>query len=274
MNKKLILLALLAFSINAQAQFTLEATYDSAATWNYCQGQPSQLLMVDFEVSGMHYVKVNGCGGYIGIYDLSHSLVKRISLDNLPLNSNGLIDELLYFSENLFDTDPEIEFMYICDPSNNLPFFTNIYNEDGTMLFTDTGAATIIPHYHQQQYPIYNTSQGTKMILSYQNGQAKVFSVAGTLTLSQQLLNENLIDQAYPNPAMFSTRIDYVFPKGITQGDIVFYDVTGQEIKRFSVDNTFDHLLVSTSDIAAGTYYYQLQTNAKNSQGKKLVVVK
>jgi hypothetical protein len=48
----------------------------------------------------------------------------------------------------------------------------------------------------------------------------------------------------------------------------------GKEIKRFKVDKTFDHLLISTSDIPAGTYFFQLQTSNQNSAGKKMVVIK
>jgi hypothetical protein len=40
------------------------------------------------------------------------------------------------------------------------------------------------------------------------------------------------------------------------------------------VDRTFNTLLISTKDIAAGTYYYQLQTAGDSSGGKKMVVIK
>ncbi|MBI5219458.1 MAG: T9SS type A sorting domain-containing protein [Bacteroidia bacterium] len=65
-----------------------------------------------------------------------------------------------------------------------------------------------------------------------------------------------------------------MLPNGINQGEIVFYDIQGKEIKRFKVDKTFNSLLISTADIPAGTYFYQLQTDAQNSGGKKMVVIK
>ena len=130
----------------------------------------------------------------------------------------------------------------------------------------------------QQQYPIYNTSVGTKMILSYENGQAKVFGLSGTLTTGIAVANEELLNaktsNPYPNPTSTTTHIDYTLPEGVNNGEIVFYDLQGKEIKRFAVDRTFNNLLISTSDIAAGTYYYQLQTSKENTKGKKLVVVK
>ena len=88
------------------------------------------------------------------------------------------------------------------------------------------------------------------------------------------LNSSNLVSNAYPNTTNNSTRIDYTFPSGVNEGQIVFYDLQGKEIKRFKVDKTFDHLLISTSDIPAGTYFYQLQTANQSSAGKKMVVIK
>ncbi|MFH0865633.1 MAG: T9SS type A sorting domain-containing protein [Bacteroidota bacterium] len=169
--------------------------------------------------------------------------------------------------------------MYIAHPGTS--FFTGIYNEGGILIFSDTGAAGIRPNFIQQQFPIYNTSQGTKMILSYGNGQAKVFSLPGTLSDDIAEANNNLIaiqsssvSNAYPNPTNNTTQIDYTLPPGINEGEIVFYDLFGNEVKRFKVDKTFNTLLVSTADIAVGTYLYQLQTMGDNSAGKKIVVIK
>lgn len=277
--KKLFLLAFIAFVLNAKAQFTLEHTYDSASTWNFCKGSLSQLMIVKFEVSGERYVRINRCGtGSINIYDMSHSLVKTIPLTGIARSQSGTIGHILYLSENLFNNDPKIEFMYVTD--STVFSTTKIYNEDGTLLFNENGIPNILPNIPLQQYPIYNTTTGTKMILSYENGQAKVFGLAGTLTTAIQSANheleneQNLISNPYPNPTKQTTSIDYKLPDGINQGEIVFYDMQGSEIKRFKVDRTFDTLVISTDELTSGTYYYQLQTSKGISGGKKLLVIK
>jgi hypothetical protein len=165
---------------------------------------------------------------------------------------------------------------------SDLAFYTTvILEEGGTVLFSDTGIAAVRANWVQQQYPIYNTSVGTKMIISYRNRQAKVFSLPGTLTADIQEANNNLIamqagrvSNTYPNPNNGSTKIDYTLPTGVNEGEIVFYNLQGNEVKRFKVDRTFNTLLISTKEIAAGTYYYQLQTTSQSSEGKKMVVVK
>jgi hypothetical protein len=151
-----------------------------------------------------------------------------------------------------------------------------IYN----ILFTENHAGPWVKaNFPEAQLPIYNTSAGTKMILSLTNGKANVYSLTGTLTAgikgyTNNGLLTNLVSNPYPNPTNNTTRVDYTLPNGVNQGEIVFYDLQGKEIKRFKVDRTFDSLLISTTDIPAGTYYYQLQTSSQASGGKKLVVVK
>ena len=100
--KNILLLILIAFGMNVKGQITFEQTYDSAATYNFCSGNLSQLMMVKFEVSGERYVKINRCGKYIKLYDLSHSLVKTISIASLPTDG-GTIGPILYLSEKLFN---------------------------------------------------------------------------------------------------------------------------------------------------------------------------
>jgi hypothetical protein len=281
--KNIILIAILAFAMNAKAQITLEHKYDNASTLNIDANTRNQLMIINFEISGERYVKINRSAKNISIYNLNHSLLKTIDCSSYPLPSNQLFGDILYISEQLFDTDSAMEWMYLTGiPGSSYDIMiTQIYKEDGTLIFSDTGAPMIHFNILLQQYPIYNTSQGTKMILSYPNGQAWVYSLPGTLSAGIAEANTNLIaiqsssvSNAYPNPSNNTTQIDYTLPDDINEGEIVFYDLLGNEVKRFKVDRTFNTLLVSTADIAAGTYFYQLQTSVENSEGKKMVVIK
>ena len=276
--KLFIFISLLVFAMNANAQITLEQTYDSASTIGSNSNGfiTSQLMYINFETSGERYVKINRAGASITIYDLNHSLLKTISLVNI-IGSNPNSTNILYLSEHLFNSDDKIEFMILL--ANDPLYFTGIYNEDGTLIFSDNGAAMIRLNVPLQQYPIYNTSLGTKMILSYIDGQAKVFSLPGILSQSiieanNVLLEQSSMSEAYPNPAFNYTKVDYTLEPWESKGEIVFYNMQGNEVKRFRVDNSFNTLYISTSDIAAGTYFFQLQTSAHNSKGKKMVVVK
>lgn len=278
--KRIILVILISFGMNVKSQINFEQAYDSAGTYNFCLGKISQLVMVKFENSGERFVKINKCGKNMKIYDLNHNLLKTIDLTFLPNEGPPYYQTgpLLYLSEKLFNTDNKMEFMYIITSPT---MSTNIYNEDGVLLFSEPGGPMVQINVHQLQYPIYNTSQGTKMILSYTTGIAKVFGLPGTLTTAIQKANTDLhdmnnfaISNPMPNPVSTHTQLSYVLPEGIKEGEIVLYDIQGKEVKRFKVDNTFDYLLISTSDMSAGTYYYQLQSSGQTSGAKKMIVIK
>ena len=206
--KYLIFIVLFASYYNNSAQITLSYTHDSASTYNIfgTYAEMNQLMMIKFEISGERYVKVNRWGKTISIYDLNYILQKTISVSSFPVNSNGQMGDFIYFSEQLFNNDSNMEFMYVWGNTSTNVFGTNIYKDDGTIIFSDTGAPRIRGNFEQQQYPIYNTSQGTIMILSYLNGQAKVFSLAGTLSANIEQANGQLMQQSgtfsnlYPKP--------------------------------------------------------------------------
>lgn len=278
--KKIILFSVaIVLSIPVFAQITLEHTYDS---YGYYGGPSSaqQLYMVKLEVDGNKYVFVDKANKLVKFYNLNHSPWKTISFASVT--SPGVaynLKYIMYISQHLFDIDDEIEFLFSDNEGGGI---TQVINEDGSILFT----ANQLPfHYEsipQEQVPIYNTNEGTKMILNggvSSDANAYVYSLAGTLSAGIKGYTNNEQNNlrtsvAYPNPARTSTRIDYVLPNTINKGEIVFYDTQGKEVKRFNVDRTFDNLTISTEDLQSGIYYYNLQTSLGNSEAKKLVTIK
>ncbi len=272
---------LIAFTINAKAQITLEHTYDSAGAL-LAYPIPAQLYIVKLEVAGEKYVFVDRANKLVKFYNMNHIPWKIISFaGTIDLNTNSNTQNIMYISQHLFDTDDEIEFLYGDADGNNIySFVTQIVNEDGGILFTENNAGPWVKQNSPQiQLPIYNTSIGTKMILSLSNGNANVYSLVGTLANGIIVMPNNELNNlrtlmAYPNPTDSSTRIDYTLPNGINKGEMVFYDTQGKEVKRVNVDNTFNSLMISTEDLQSGLYYYNLQTTQGISEAKKLVTVK
>jgi len=276
--KKLLLIAIIAFSLNAKAQITIEQIYDSASNFVLF----SELKIVNLEVSGFKYVKINNLGKTIDFYNLNHSFAKSISFASFPQNTNN-ITQILYLSENLFNTDSKIEFMYIYYQDNPAVVSTLVYNEDGSLIFqADSMSPLCTIHVPQQQFPIYNTPQGTKMILSNQStGQAKVYGLPGTLSTAIAEANGQLIQaqesrfsNLYPNPSNGKVTLQYQLPKGEQMGELILYNIQGAEVKRYKVDNSFNDILIDNSQLQAGTYFYQLQTSKGAVGTKKMVIIK
>ena len=47
----------------------------------------------------------------------------------------------------------------------------------------------------------------------------------------------------------------------------------GRELKRYTVDNTFDYLKLNTNDLPSGMYIFHLQTSKGVSQSKKILKI-
>ena len=157
-----------------------------------------------------------------------------------------------------------------------------ILNEDGNILL-DVDSISYV--YNSTSTPprqcIFNTSSGTKLILNnIDESHVYVYSLSGTLPLGSVGIKSNEsnveinLSDSYPNPSNNTTRIDYKLPQGINSAEIVFYNLSGQELKRFNVDNSFNTLELNNSDLPAGTYLYHLMTKNSISSAKKMIVVK
>jgi type IX secretion system substrate protein len=258
-----------------KAQITLEHTFDTAQ---------SNLYVVNLEVEGDKYIVRDYFYSHtIKLYNLDHSLFKTLPYPNITL-FNGSYPSVLYFSEHLFNTDDTIEYM-LTYTDNTGNYNTKIVNEIGNIIFSaDSMSPLVMANVPQAQLPIYNTSNGTKMILSFIGGTggpqiANLYSLGGTLSASIQpigstLSGNQIMENIYPNPSNGNTTIEFNLPQGENAGQLVIYNMQGVELKRYTVDNTFHTLLLNNSEFHSGTYFYQLQTASGASGAKKMIVIK
>jgi hypothetical protein len=258
------------------AQIILETSYPAAS---------SKFYMVNLETSGTKYVYKNDAQGnrFLKFYNLDHSLWKTINCNVFPTtqhcgnpNTQYFFDAL-YISENLFDCDNSIEFMYVS--LSDCKWFTGVYKEDGSaLLFADSCAPIIKINVPQQHRPIYNTIDGTKMILSHKNGRANVYALPCSLSTD---IDDFLVKKqdhsnfkAYPNPSYYETTIEYMLPNGVDQAEFRIYDMNGAEISKHTVDNNFSNLLISNRDVTPGTYLYSLVVKGQVIETKKIILLK
>lgn len=274
--KKLLTLLLFATCISANAQITFENSYPPP-TFN------TFLRLVKLSSSGYKYAQYDTTA--ITIYNLNHTLYKTI---NIPASAGGFGNpinlEVSYISEELFNTNPgDIEY-FLYYPGTTYNGHCRVYDEAGNVLFSKDTVQLNLSYgdYGYKEFVSYTTT-GYKMIV-YGNTTC-VYALPGTLpcndcgnglagsrTSADNNIQGNILN--YPNPAKNETTVAYDLPNGLTSADLVFYNITGQEVKRFKVTNAFKDILVSTADLEAGTYYYQLQAAGANSTGKKMIVIR
>ncbi len=274
-----ILLLMLCTCLGASAQITLDETYANAG---FSGGDNSwqTLEVVHLELDGDKFVFRDNENKALKFYNLDHSLWKSISYSAATdMNPNYNSANILYVSQRLFNLDDEIEFLYIDEgPQGSV---TQVVNEDETILFTANDQWPILrASVPQNQKPIYTTSEGTFMILSgwTGDGNAYVYKLPGTLhvgidagSVSQTVVRGSSL--AYPNPTTDMVRIEYELPLSVYSGFIVIYDSVGNEVERILLDTRSGQVNFSTQALAAGVYFYQIQTDQGATPSKKLVMV-
>jgi len=287
--KKLLTSALLScFVFCAEAQVTLENIYPNTIS------VPKFLMFAQLDSSTYKYILFDQQNSQFTIYNLNHSIYLNVLI---PITFVSGISQyqIAYVTKSLFDCDTSNIEYALSFLGNGFPtsypkrFY--VYRTNGTQLENIDSVCFMNFSTGQQFGPLYNapivnTPIGTKLILRCVDGSTRVYSVCGNLPCAEcvfgngPLLNNgddvsiNKLPNPFPNPTDNSTTIPYTLPEGENTGELVFYDAAGKEIKRFKVDKTFTQIIISSADLAPGTYYYHLQTAKNTSEGKTLVVIK
>lgn len=259
--KRIITIATVLLPAMAFSQITLEKTYLNAGYWH----EESQLLMVDLEASGMSYVEVDRDIKEIRLYYLDHTLFKTVSYASAPPPPTPTtIAILMYISEHLFDLDDGLEFMYLIGEPGGI--VTQVYNEDGSLLLNEPDALPfVVGTIHNQQYPVYNTDQGTKLILSHADGTARVYSLGGTLSIgiatsaTGPLQTLSAKAMAFPNPVSDLVQVALASPLQY-DGELTITDMAGRVMRIVWVAKGTSMLVQQVSDLPVGTYRYLLTT--------------
>lgn len=282
MKKIFIILILVLMNCVGFSQITLETTIISQDT--------QATGFIQLENSGKKYFIYDRENWTLTLYNTNNSVYSIIQINTTDLGVNDYPNfdgspEISCISENLFNTDNEIEFLisfeaFTSDYQNSI-IKTVIIDNDGGILFEaiDQLIPTMWLDLYIEQFPnwICNTDDGTKMILvGHDDENLYIYDIPGsvpTMAVNSELGSINSKLYSYPNPTKSYSTIEYQIPDGIKTAEIVLYDMTGKEIKRFTVDKNFNNLTISTSDLKQGTYLYSLQTNNRKINGNKMIVI-
>ncbi|GAB4296774.1 MAG: hypothetical protein Kow0068_21150 [Marinilabiliales bacterium] len=102
------------------------------------------------------------------------------------------------------------------------------------------------------------------------------FSARCVLNKTDNVFENNLsnysISDPIPNPAKVSTKFIYKLPVGVNSGNIVIYNILGNEVKRLYVDYTNHPVELDVTKFKKGTYFYQLEFENKKTPTKRLII--
>ncbi len=250
--RKIILILIISCCWSASsAQITLEQSYASAP----------YIVFTNLQTAGWKYWNYDRWTQELRIYNMNHSIFKSIATPLAPTDTNSSVN---YVSEGLFDLTTNVAYsVNLWDGGISR---LRVYDEFGNLLFSRDSFRVQV---------ILNTSSGTKMHLlnaSFSNPYPQeIYSLPGTVTYFKKPVS--VPSAVYPNPFSSYLKVGYSLPDGVDRGEVVLYSIKGESLKSYTVDRTFDHLLISTSDLPKGAYIYKLHTSKGVSDGKKLIKV-
>jgi hypothetical protein len=270
--------------LKGNAQITLEHNFTATI-----EALRADLQGIYLSHSGFKFALWNESDTLL-LYNLNLSLYKTIVVPGYAYN----IESISWLSEGLFNTDTS-HIAYLVQYGLSFSDSIKIYDETGNILFQIDTAEQI---YDQLGFvgtavpAIFPTDSGTFMMLESFNKSTGYISSfltyrlpgalpcipgcsGNSLSYSPVLKKPGYGLSLSPNPAVSYTNIYYTLPAGVSTGEIVLYDLTGRKINTNTVSSRIDHIRLTTSDLKAGTYLYQLVVEGQeNVSAKKLVVIK
>ena len=275
---KVFIVFLFLFGGKTNAQITLLNTFKPG-------NNVDDFQHVYLKHSGYKFVYVHS--DTISLYNLNLSLFK-----NMIVPGNwGTGFYVMCLSEGLFDADT-LHVDYMVQSAVNYGDSVVIYKDNGAVVFRSKGTFFLGGYEPGMQgpisSPIVSTDSGTFMTLMLKSNLGiQLYKLPGSLPCIPGCSGDNNVTSVspinnkmngemsvYPNPAVSYTNISYTLPQGTTQGQLILYDLAGRVLKEYAITSAFDHLGLTTSDIAAGTYFYQLSVSGNAIAAKKIVVVK
>ncbi|MDK2909446.1 MAG: hypothetical protein PWR20_1013 [Bacteroidales bacterium] len=260
----LIIALIIVFIQGSLAQINLEHEFNwlSAAS-------------VNLPTLGYKYYAMDAINNKCIIYNTDYTLYKQI---NIPVPSGYYLIDLQYVSENIFNTDPQLEFLYVIYKFDSTlgygMYSTRIMNEAGTQLLQVDGGGYSL---------VYPAAQGSKLFvwmydfsLSLYSIGTRVYSLPGSYSTS----NSNTVDiqsesmLPYPNPARDFVLLPIPKDFDVRNVTISLFDKEGKMVP--IEPSSFNGNLVkfSTIHLKPGNYYYRINQNTTTVSSGKLLIAK
>jgi hypothetical protein len=212
----------------------------------------------------------------VRIYNMDHSLFKTI---NCSVPTGYYLAEIKYVSENLFNTDSQIELAYTY--YKYVSTSTSYYYIYGAKVITETG--TVLQPIDGAQYLYVNKTGDTEYkLFAYcfdysvfpEKVWTNIYSISGIPVFSASISDkqQDVLLKAWPNPASEVIRLEYELPANVKSASLNVYDSSGLKVKNFVIDSHSDHIAMNISDLAAGTYLFNIEYDNISTSAKKIVI--
>ncbi len=277
-------------AMNANSQLTKEHTFSNQSSIDF------QSIQLDKSGKKLMVINQQDSVSYeLAFYNTDYSVFKEIQLDIDPLiiasNYSNVQLSIAYISENLFDTDNDIDLL--CELSyndeyNELYSQVIIFNADGSQIFAsdieNSNAFLVFTSVTNSSLTSSMfVSDGPKLVLDvyyFQENMYKyeIFSLPGNAqALKYQELKSGETENSlkvYPNPARDNISLLYHFPKNNGDGFIKVYDNHGRLVKTISAPGGKGTIRMDISGYPSGQYIYKLGSRRGGPRTTKVHIAK
>ncbi|MGC8866213.1 MAG: T9SS type A sorting domain-containing protein [Bacteroidales bacterium] len=228
---------------------------------------------VNLPTLGYKYYAMDAYNNKCIIYNTNYSIYKQVSI---PVPAGYYLVDLQYLTENLFNTDSKLEFLYVIYKYDSTlgygMYSTRVMSEDGAQLLQVDGGGYSV---------VYPAAQGSKLFvwmydfsLSVYSTATRVYSLPGSYIAGSGIPGDDINPamQAWPNPAREFILLPipenaYGTPLSVS---LVAPDGKKIPISNFRVENQLINL--PTSGIAPGTYFYRISNGSRILNSGKIII--
>lgn len=254
--KKILLIASMLFAYNADAQITLEHTYNNS----------SNIQVYNLENEGYKYVITDYSTKSVRIYNTDHSLWKTV---NVSLPSSVTSFYVTYVSTKLFNTDGNVEFLiwYYENISGNVKATAQCIGENGSSLYNFNDAASPF---------VVKVGESWKLIYSKyasNSNESYVYSLPGNyITAVKKTSVDGFESKLYPNPVDNVATLSYKLPEGTKTAELSIYNMHGQKLRDYNITSDFQTITIESGNLNPGNYTYQIKAPGFISEGEQFIV--
>jgi hypothetical protein len=290
--KKILMIVNMVLSINAFAQISLDNTTNDYS--NHIG--PSNTILTN---GGFKFIKTSSDS--MILCNTDHSVFKTILIPSITVASNFSATPISpisfhYVSDNLFDTDSEIEYIAVYKAVEQIGFET--FNDTLTVALIDetNGIIQVLDSYGRQNLNGPSMYSEYYFLSFYSDGSSfaklqvaanilpspKYFSLPGlpacnSCSSSPEGFNTNpsqTQSHLFPNPTSGEITIEFDEAKGIIGGDLHIYNINGTLVTTKKITGDISNIKIETNGIQSGTYLCKVfDRNSKQISTNKFIKI-
>ena len=198
--------------------------------------------------SNLYYLTMSVTNSEISIYNSNHTLYKTVSL---IIPENYIVEQIFFATDKLFNSDSKIEILVgTAYPAGGYIRKMLLFNEDGGNNIFDFGDKVYVD--------VFKDNNNNYKLITSHNFTYDVYSLLGTLTVSQEnfLIQQKVI--GFPNPS--SNTINITNPLINNEKDnIQVYDINGRKVIEKVIVGNGEQIKIDISNLSKGVYIYKIR---------------